>query len=302
MRTLVRIGLLAGALVLGAAQLSITPTQAANRRLYVPIAPRAHQMIPSGAVCPSTGQSYDNIPTDGRYSGAPPASSPDLNLSVRGYAQTTGAALSLVDYNGGTDPAAPQLASMFADNRVPLFSAAYRVYDWNWATNTKGGLLSTWPVTLLGMRTTVGEPLRLPTRSGSDIYQGTYYALVIYADSSRISLHYARNDYIAPGYGIHVENVCVDPELLAKYEQASAAGRVSLPALKANQPFGTAMGTEIQVAIRDTGTFMDPRARKDWWTGRSYGGAAAQEVSPLTHTTGATRAYTPPGVVIGAAP
>ena len=31
---------------------------------------------------------------------------------------------------------------------------------------------------------------------------------------------------------------------------------------------GRARGNEIQVAIRDTGRFMDPRTRKDWWQGR----------------------------------
>ena len=45
-------------------------------------------------------------------------------------------------------------------------------------------------------------------------------------------------------------------------------GRRHLPALRAGQPFGRANGDEIQVAIRDTGKFMDPRTRKDWWHGR----------------------------------
>jgi hypothetical protein len=29
-----------------------------------------------------------------------------------------------------------------------------------------------------------------------------------------------------------------------------------------------AVGSEIQVAVRDTGSFMDPRSRNDWWQGR----------------------------------
>ncbi|MCL7454490.1 MAG: hypothetical protein M8467_15740, partial [Anaerolineae bacterium] len=66
-------------------------------------------------------------------------------------------------------------------------------------------------------------------------------------------------------YTVHVENVCVEPSLLALYRQWDAAGRVRLPALRGGQPFGRARGTEIGVAIRDSGTFMDPRSRKDWW-------------------------------------
>jgi hypothetical protein len=65
-----------------------------------------------------------------------------------------------------------------------------------------------------------------------------------------------------------VENVCVEPSLLALYETLDDAGRVQLPALRGGQPFGRALGTEIRVAIRDAGTFMDPRSRKDWWQGK----------------------------------
>src|SRR5439155_1420663 len=80
------------------------------------------------------------------------------------------------------------------------------------------------PVPLLAMGTPAGQVIRLPRRSGSDIYQGVYYALVVYAERYRISLHYARTDYIAPGYGLHLDNVCVDPSLLALYRQANASG------------------------------------------------------------------------------
>ena len=40
---------------------------------------------------------------------------------------------------------------------------------------------------------------------------------------------------------------------------------MQLPALRAEQAFGRARGDEIMVSIRDTGSFMDPRSRKDWW-------------------------------------
>ena len=52
---------------------------------------------------------------------------------------------------------------------------------------------------------------------------------------------------------------------MALYEACNAAGRGELPALRPDQPLGRARGTEVYVAIRDTGSWMDPRVRKDWW-------------------------------------
>jgi hypothetical protein len=121
------------------------------------------------------------------------------------------------------------------------------------------------------MGTTPGETLHLPGR-GPDIYQGVYHALVLYASDVRITWTYTRYGFITTpsgGYGVHVENVCVDPNLVALYNQANAAGRGNLPALRGGQAFGRARSGEILAAIRDTGSFMDPRSRKDWWQGRA---------------------------------
>ena len=274
-------------------------SQTAPRRAFVPVVGRepVPTPIPSPTPlpsCPSTGQGFDLIPTTLRYSGPPAETNPDLNLTVRSWV-TVAEARSLVDYNGGTDTGAPQLYSMFADDRTPVFTSTHRVHDWDWANMRRGAPLTNWSATLIGMGTAPGEVLRLPRRSGSDIYQGVYYGLVVYADATRISLHYARNDYMAyegGSYGIHVENVCVDPELVALYQQANAGGRHELPALRSNQPFGTARGAEVLVAIRDTGTFMDPRSRKDWWAGR-----AALSAAPAAgeHTVGRWATPVTPG-------
>jgi hypothetical protein len=43
---------------------------------------------------------------------------------------------------------------------------------------------------------------------------------------------------------------------------------LALPALRPGQPIGRAPGSEIDAAIRDSGAFLDPRSRKDWWQGR----------------------------------
>lgn len=186
----------------------------------------------------------------------------DLNLALRGYAVTSGYH-GLVDYGGSADPKAPQLYTLFADLRVPSFPTLYQVYNWDWECNCRADLATNYPVTLAGMGTAYGEVLRLPD-SGYDIGSG-YEALVLYASEERITLKYTRDDNVVSGYTIHVENVCVEPSLLALYRSMNDAGRGQLPALRAGQPFGRARTTEIGVAIRDAGTFMDPRSRQDWW-------------------------------------
>jgi hypothetical protein len=84
----------------------------------------------------------------------------------------------------------------------------------------------------------------------------------------RIGSKYTNNDNVVSGYTLHVENVCVGPRLLALYQAWNSVGRGRLPALRAGQAFGQAIGHEIGVAIRDYGSFLDPRSRKDWWRGR----------------------------------
>jgi hypothetical protein len=259
--------------------------QSLRRRAYLPFVRRDATPTPPPTptpdpTCPSTGQHFDLIPTTEVAPSLPADVNPDLNLTVRSWV-TVSEPRALVDYNGGTDPGAPQLYSLFGDDRTPGFTSTHRVHDWDWPNNRRGAPLTNWPVTLLGMASSPGEVIRAPRRNGSDIYQGVYYTLVVYAERHRISLHYARNDYIAPGYGLHIENVCVDPSLLALYQQGNPGGRRSLPGLRNNQPIGTARSGEVLAAVRDTGTFMDPRSRKDWWAGR----AAAAIRDLRDHTT-----------------
>ncbi len=102
----------------------------------------------------------------------------DLNLALRGYTPT-GGYLGLVDYGGPTDPAAPQLPGLFADNRTGQFVGVHRVYDWNWSCNCRGAPLSSPPVTLAELATTPGETVHVPD-SGYSIGSG-YEVLVLYA-------------------------------------------------------------------------------------------------------------------------
>jgi hypothetical protein len=92
--------------------------------------------------------------------------------------------------------------------------------------------------------------------------------LVLYANPQRITLKYTREDNVVHGYTLHLEGICVEPRLLALYTTWNNSGRAYLPALTAGQALGRAQGSEVRVAIRDSGTFLDPRSRKDWWRGR----------------------------------
>ena len=181
------------------------------------------------------------------------------NLGLLGY-ELTDAHRGLVDYDGGEDLNAPQFPYLFGDRRVPNFPNVYRLYH-GW-----GEPVTDWPVTMLGMEVTPAEPLAVP-ESGYRIDPQGHQAMVIYASEERIAINYTRGDNLL-GYTIYVENVCVEPSLLALYRQLDVAGRTLLPALYGSQPFGRATEQEIRIVIRDTGSAMDPRSRKDWWRGR----------------------------------
>lgn len=198
----------------------------------------------------------------------PAATNPDLNLAIRGYAPVT-AALTLINVGGDTDPHAPQLAAIFDPPRLPTFRAAHQVYDWNWACGAdgcRGQPISVPTVTLVAVATTPGEALFIPSRI-PEIYGGGFRALVLYAEAARLTLAYTRQDTPAVGYLVHLEGIAVDSALVALYTAQNISGRTHLPALHNNERIGVAATDTILIAIRDTGSFMDPRSRKDWWVG-----------------------------------
>jgi len=192
----------------------------------------------------------------------PAEAHPDLCLALRGYAPVD-AEKSLIDYNGSTDAAAPRLSGLLGSALEPSVSQVYAVHEWDWTLNAPAGLITVPPVTLIGLETTPGQQIHVPA-SGYDIGEG-YTALVLYASDSRATLKYTREDNVILGYSVHLEHLVVHPALMALYEACDAAGRDVLPAVCGNELLGTARGTELGVAIRDCGAFMDPRSRKDWW-------------------------------------
>lgn len=215
------------------------------------------------ANCNVPGASYQTMGIIGDPTDRPAAEHPDLNLTIRGWIPST-APLRLVSYGPTEDTKAPQFDNLFQNQRLPRFTSAHSVRGWDWGSGQTFPPPEPYP-TLLGLATTPGEVLGTPD-SGYDIGGGND-VLVLYATSNRLTLKYTREDNVVAGYTIHLENVCVEPDLLALYNQMNAAGRRSLPVLRGGQPIGRAAGSEILVAIRDTGAFLDPRSRNDWWAG-----------------------------------
>ena len=210
------------------------------------------------------GESYSTLTVNPPPTDRPAESHPDLNLALRGYVATN-KYRGLIDYGGSSDSSAPQLAGLFADHRAPNILSVDQVYDWDWANNRRGALITSPEVTLMSVATVPGETLHVPS-SGYAIGDG-YEVLVLYVGADRITLKYTREDNVIQGYTIHVENICPEPRLRQLYAEMVNAGRQRLPALRAGQAFGRASGGQIGVAIRDQGAFMDPRSRKDWWQG-----------------------------------
>jgi hypothetical protein len=211
----------------------------------------------------------------------------DKNLEMRSYTLNTDPGLlrDLIDAGFGDDPMPPQLATLFRPYRVPAVSDLYQVHQWAWEDSPDPGSraepIDNPPVTALGMRTTPGEVLQVPV-SGYNIggLPETMEVLILYADADTIALRYTREDSSgSAGYTIHVDNLCVDPNLLALYESLDDPDgpryvyvpldqrpyHYDLPNLPEGHPIGVARDEEIVVSIVDSGTFMEPRLCHDWW-------------------------------------
>ncbi len=220
------------------------------------------------ANCPSSStRSYDVISVNNVGDNRPAANHADKNIQLRGYKGTTGTR-NLIHNNGPKDDKAPQLSTVLANNK-PAIVSLYQVYDWNWGSGGNGSkgspLISPWEVTMIGLSANAGDEVRVPD-SGYGIGNG-FEATVLYASNDTITIKYTREDSISGGYAIQYDGICVDPNLVSKYNQLNSQGRGSLPALKGKQVIGTAKTNEVKVAVRDTGTYMDPRSDDSWWIG-----------------------------------
>lgn len=215
--------------------------------------------------CPSgSSESYSNMKVISDYPkpNNPPEQNAEINMLLRGYEEIN-EKTALVDYGGDTDPVMPpSLGTIFPS--VPAIVKTYRVHKWDYANNRKSpDLESHWPVNLIGITTTPGETLVGP-RAGREIGGGNVLML-LFATPTYATFVHARGENPQDGYFIHIDNFCLDPNLLAAYQKENSAGRDSLPVIRPGQVFGYGNGSDVRIAIRDSGDWMDPRARKDWW-------------------------------------
>jgi len=220
---------------------------------------------PKSIACPKTSnQSYQTVQTYSDYTlNSPAETHPEINLHLRGYVEVNEKA-GLVHYGGDTDLLALKINSIFSDGRKPTIIKTYKVHAWDYNNNKPSNdTENAWPVSLIGLAATPGELIVVPP-SGRNI-SGNLELMVLYADENRITFTNSLGDNWTDGYIFHVEDICTDPNLISAYLNANASGRGSLPALPRGQVFGTARTNEVKVAIRDSGTFMDPRSDKDWW-------------------------------------
>lgn len=231
------------------------------------------QSVPPASSCPALS-SYDLVPIEGASykNNTLTDENADLRLSVLGYTPAS-APVSLVDYNGSTDPDAPKLHGLFEPNRLPSFVAGYKRLNWAWNEGggppygSPGGANEDWPVSVVDLGTSAGETIYAPER-GPVIYGGGVVALVLYAGERELTLAYTRQDSVGVGYVVHLMNFCVDANLVALYRANTDQGRRTtgqLPGVRNNQSLGVATGGTLTVAVRDRGAFLDPRSKKDWW-------------------------------------
>lgn len=206
-----------------------------------------------------TGFSGRTLDIAGAPLSVPAEKQADMNIKLRGWREVD-EARQLVDLGGSTDGNAPKINTIFADRRVPPMARVHRVGVFSGlAHGVEAGA-----VHLVEFQSRPGEPLGTPA-SGYNIGEGLA-ALVLYADEDSLLLKFTREDNNSTGYGIHLLGLAVDPGLLASYRRCVAGGRASMPALASGEVVGRARST-LLVAVRDTGSFMDPRSRKDWYDG-----------------------------------
>ena len=285
-------------------QLPVRVAAAGNGSLYLPL-------VYSAPTCPtSSTQTYSQGPAfqfDLDNPVRPAWNHADKNIELRSYAANNDPNLprELINYGSDDPTQPPQLATMFNPNQVPPLIGFYRVHHWQWAASpdpgTRSGPITFPPVTAMGLATTPGEVIRVPS-SGYSIGAGME-VIVVFADEDSVTLRYAREDSAtSAGYTVHIDNICTDANLLALYNSLDApsgpryvyvppANRpysYDLPQLPAGKRVGTARGSQVVVAIVDTGAFMDPRSCNDWWQIRpGYPGSCPPALTAMPEQTDA---------------
>lgn len=222
---------------------------------------------------------------------ANPANSPDLATPETLGAELVPGADNTVGYGGDTDPAAPKLNSMVVNGSSDpnqLITAAYHIPGEKWPVNQVA----------LGSG---GEQIAVP-QADYRIDQAGHQAMVLRASANEIVIKYTREDNVANGYTLVISNLNVSEAIRNAYNNSQRSDTVvngvvvpgSLPALNVSQFLGIANNGGVRVAIRDKGTFLDPRSSKDFWTGDTISSAAGGPIDSTQVNRSMTNCEPPP--------
>ena len=193
----------------------------------------------------------------------PPGTNKDYNIGLLRYHAVDPTFKDFVCIDHPQDPTdPPKFQSILG--RIPEIANVYAANDENYS----------YPVHLIGFRTTSREDIRVPSSGYPHIDQG-YDVTVIYADDNSIALRYAKSDHVSylpdigtyGGYTVYIKDIDINDNLWQGVNFNCLNGTKNLPGLSAGNTIGKARGSEIVVAIRDTGSLMDPRWIPDWWRG-----------------------------------
>ncbi len=216
----------------------------------------------------------------------PAANHPDMNLrdyrnwEIVGLTETDTSLLCngslLCGIGGDNDQGrAPQLSTMFGSGftRQPTATGIYQSFQWNWNSGPPPGSRGpritpdnsgNWGASVVEFKTQANEEIKVPS-SGYEIDSEGRQVSVLYAKDKDITIIYGNQDTAAVGYVMHFVDLTVNPDILDLYNENQTQGRTSLVALPCGYPLGTALNSRFKVAIRDTGSFIDPRIEKDFW-------------------------------------
>lgn len=252
-----------------------TPTnQPTITQLITPTTIPSPTQTLSSSGCPTTSsQSYNSVGAE-RSSGDMPlngdsANSPEINLRLRGFGPVNEGA-NLISRNGDKygldDQMPPQISSLFG-GPVPQIIKTYVVYEWDFQNNKSLAPQQATPhykVHLVGLQATPGQKL-VGLKAARKIDPAGDVFMVLYATKTDITFTHRASDSLLGGYLFYFADLCVDPNLLAKYQADNTGGRGQLPVIAQGQVFGYAGNSDVKVGIRDTMSFVDPRYKEDWW-------------------------------------
>lgn len=213
---------------------------------------------------------------------------PDINIRLRNPRVSPNLSDStlgpIAKYHFGSDaeidPRAPQLNTLFP-GASESFSALYQLHEYNGTTLIPTNNIDNWGSTLSGFNS-AGRTISVPA-SGYNI-GGGYQVTILYLDESNgdLTLSYTAGEQgIVIGYSMHLLNLNINPELVSLYREGVPQGKVI--ALPCGYNLGTSR-SELQVSIRDTGTFFDVRSAYDWWQtllGRSTSSLPCEDLPPI---------------------